>query len=309
MLTPIKLLMDLFEATREKDFKKVTVHSSLYEYTYLLYRLYDQPTSLIEKTDEIEISHKPRKEIDIYTITGGKDSLGVYLKNRKINNKENLYYVQGINVPYPEEINIATEIAQKIGKKIELIDIGINPNTWLQDSVIKNQFIYGLVLDHLPYLPAKIGFGGTKKLGPQGMAFFHDSVVAFELFHEFAKLSWGDHELAEFTEDEEESYALIYKNYPYLLGNLSSCMTHKEDKKQLRENVTKKYNITSDNEYSCLSCYKCCERAIILNKNHDFVYNKEYLDFCKSILIEKVFSEYHMNGYPIDYLLKLDLLK
>lgn len=307
---------DLYLATANSKFSEVTVCPELYPYVKLVYEAYDNPISLIEKNGVLKKTIKPTKKVSVFTVSGGKDSLSTYLKERTNNNL--LCHVLDINPLYPSEKDVVKKLYKIFDEKISFFDFSLKDvKTWLPESVIKNQMIYALILDSLDFLPSSIAFGGTKKVGPQSMAFFHDNPLAFKLFYRFAKKAWGKHRILDFVEDEVEAYKIIYENSPenidYYIG---SCMSKYEDKEKIRRSIERKFKIKLDNSYDCGTCYKCVEKVLIKNKYWRVEYPKEYLEFCRKIIMNKIQETLKFNGcpkeclkerYPQKYLEKMEI--
>ncbi len=200
--TGIEFMYDLYKATAKKKCKPIVVCPELYPYVKQLYKLYEQPLDLISKKGKLIPKRKKKNNKAIVAVSGGKDSLATLFDTiNKFGDKVECFHVMNINRLYPKEKENVMKIARHLNLKLNKINFPIF-KTWLPESIIKNQMIYALILEKYPYLPKAIGFGGTNDIGPQSMAFFHDSRKAFKLFHEFAKKSWGNHALIPFLKDE-----------------------------------------------------------------------------------------------------------
>ena len=301
MGTGIEFMRELFESTRYGEFKEVQVPPSLYPYAYLLYRLYNQPTELVHDSGILVPNLKEQSGVSVFSFSGGKDSIGSYLKHGERFSPNDLFYVSGASPLYPEEINRTRLIADELGEHLTEDELGLDNDTWLSESVIKNQFIYSIIMEHYPFIPRAVGFGGTVEVGPQSMAFFHDSQEAFRLFHRFANESWGRHTLIPFLQDEFESYDMLMKR-PELIPLLVSCHGIPEQKESDRLEIKERFGVELENEYECGKCYKCAEKGIITHGNE---YPKDYLDYCLDIITQKTYSEHNMNGIPTEYLRKI----
>lgn len=304
----IEFVFDLFEATRHQKFRQVILPKELVSYASRLYALYEQNPALVVPEGELIPEIKPSSQDAVFSFSGGKDSLAAFLLHKdKFEPNIICTYIQGVSPKYPEEFSRAKQIATTLDIKLSVLKLEVDNKTWLPESVIKNQLIYAMILDNRQTLPKAIGFGGTKAVGPQSMAFYHDSPSAFELFHSFAQVGWGQHELLEFVEDEIESYRIIDAKRPDLFNLLTSCMCAADEKSVIRKNIQGKFRVILENEYDCGQCYKCAEKAMISKKFFHRTYSEEYIRFCEEVLIDKVNSPYHMNGIPKDYLAKLDI--
>lgn len=302
MKTGIEFMKDLFESTRYRDFKEVQVPPSLYPYAYLLFRLYNQPTGLVDDSGVLVPNYKEESDVSVFSFSGGKDSIASYLKHVERFSPNDLFYVSGISPLYPEEVSRARIIADELGEHLTEAELGLDNKTWLPESVIKNQYIYSMIMEHYPFRPRAVGFGGTVEVGPQSMAFFHDSPEAFNLFHRFAEESWGRHTLIPFLQDEFESYELLSK-HPELIPLVASCHGMPEKKEADRMEIKRRFGVELENKYDCGKCYKCAEKGIII---HGKDYPKEYLEYCMDVITKKVYSEYNMNGVPTEYLRKMN---
>jgi hypothetical protein len=295
-------MIDLFEATRDHtNFKQIIVPPELSSYVSELYKAYTQPLDLILTNGVLIKADTPQSDYGIFTLTGGKDSLAVFLKNRQL---------YGIT-PYVgnSEREQAESIANKLNVNLETVDLNFNGTTTLVESVIKNQMIYALIMNKLDKNPLAIGFGGTSELGPQSMCFYHDNPHAFENFRQFAISSWGNHELMPFLKDEVESFEVIYANAPDLINMISSCMTPINEKISKREQIQQKFGVSLDNPYQCGVCYKCAEEQIIAKKYHGRKIPLDYENFCKTVIINKcLFEKHNLNRFePTAYLAKLGI--
>lgn len=299
--TGIEYMFDLYKATSKPKFDKICLCPELAEYAKLIYEAYDNKITLIDSSGKLEKKHKVKKKVSVFSVTGGKDSTAVFLKNKNCKDtKDYGCHILNINLLYPSEKEKVESMASLLNLKVQFIESGLkNTKTFLPESVIKNQMIHALILEKIDFLPQYLGFGGTKNIGPQSMAFFHDHPKAFEAFHKFANSSWGNHEFLPFLEDEIESYQIINSsNISHLKEGLASCMTQQNKKRVMRESVQKKYEIMLANEYDCGKCYKCVEKAIIEEKYFGVAYPNRYLKFCRDIIIKKIEEVLTFNGYP-----------
>ncbi len=298
----IDYMYDLYLATSKKKFTKVVVCPELYPYAKLIYEAYDNPISLIDNSGKLLFSRKKRKKpFFVFLVSSGKDSLATFFKHRKKQKKQNkLVHVLNINPLYPFEKKLAKRIFKLLRLNVDFFNFKLRKTgLWLPESVIKNQMIYAFVLEKLDFLPLAIGFGGTRYVGPQSMAFFHDNFLAFKLFHEFANKAWGTHKLLPFLDDEIMAYQILFKKAPTsVLNILGSCMADYKEKGKIKRSVETKFNFSISNKYECGKCYKCAEKAIIEDKFLNKKYPKKYLSFCKKIISDKIKETLKLNGYP-----------
>lgn len=307
----IDFMIDLFDATRNHiKFSEVIIPLSLFLYASKIYSTYNQPTALVIPEGELIQTQKLISKKGIFTLSGGKDSLAVFLKNRNKFSEVKCFYVRGIT-PYVKdsEFHRAKKISEILNVTLEEIILDFNTYTSLPESVIKNQMIYAIIMDKLDSTPLAIGFGGTNELGPQSMCFYHDHPDAFKLFHQFAIQSWGEHNLIPFVKDELESYSIIYELAPRLVNMISSCMTPADKKDEVREWIQKEFGIELENEYQCGACYKCAEEQIIAKRFYNRIIPEKYNLFCQSVIIDKcLFEKHNLNGFvPANYLAKLGI--
>lgn len=308
-MTGIEFMQELYEATAPRNCRPVNVCPELYPYAAELYRKYQQPVERITQTATLLRARKETRDTRLVALSGGKDSLALLLKHLGRDEGLECYYVNGVNRLDPAEQTIVKSISAKLGLTLHTIEFHSNAELWLPESIIKNQMIYALVMDSYPGLPKEIGFGYTRKIGPQSMAFFHDSMKSFDLFHEFAVQAWGPHDMMEPLEDEVESFTVIREKAPIgLSDSLASCMSREEDKAMSRRELQNRFGVALSNDYSCGLCYKCAEKAVI---EHDFFnvpYPDHYIKECRKILLDKANATIAMNGYPLDYLKKLNCI-
>lgn len=306
-MTGVEFMQKLYQATAPRNCRPVNVCPELYPYAAELYGRYQQPVERVTQTGRLIRARKEKRDIELVALSGGKDSLAMLLKHLEPNKAPECYYVNGINHLDPAEQTYVKSISSTLGVTLHTIEFSSSAKLWLPESIIKNQMIYALVMDSYPGLPKEIGFGYTRNVGPQSMAFFHDSMKSFDLFHEFAVQAWGPHDMMEPLEDEVESFTVIREKAPPALSdNLASCMSREEDKAMSRRELQNRFGILLSNRYSCGLCYKCAEKAII---EHDFFnvpYPDHYLKECRKILLDKANATIAMNGYPLDYLKKLN---
>jgi hypothetical protein len=306
--TGLEYMIDLFMATKEKKFKKIIICPELYSYTKTLYRLYNQPLRLVKKTGVLKPIIKEKEKYISVAFSGGKDSLATLLRAMKKYKHVKCFYVMGMSPLYPNEKRQTFKVADYLRIKLNKINLKLNEKLWLTESVIKNQLIYAAIMENDKKRPIAIGFGGTKEIGPQSMAFFHDSKKSFYLFHEFAKKAWGSHKLLPLLKNEIESYLILNKlGSTKLYSMTASCMTPPTDKKNVRKDIEKRFKVKLSNQYECGGCYKCVEKALINSMFFHKKYPKEYIDECKRLIKKKVDTTFNMNGYPHKYLKRLGL--
>ncbi len=306
--TGMGFVFDLYKATLTAEFQAVTLPPGLIPYAERLYTMYKQNVGLLDDKGELVTTNPQSIDVGLFSFSGGKDSLAVFLKHRHRYSGTICCYVAGASPAYIGEHSRAQDVATRLGVSLRTIQLRRGKNGFLQESVIKNQLIHAMMLDEFG-LPQGIGFGATEMVGLQSMAFFHDSKQAFELFHRFAEIAWGDHEFAPFLEDEVDSYNTIFQTgHEDLLNFTASCMTRPHLKRSLRLDVENRFGQVSYNDYDCCACYKCAEKAFILNRYFDREYVGDYLDFCKDLILEKARSPHKMNGFPAQCLGKLGLV-
>lgn len=279
--------------------------ATLCEYISLLGKALNEELSLSD--NKCNLKTYDDKTFDdkriIVGFSGGKDSLACALKLLDDGYIPTLFYVDGINRSYNNELTYAKTLANELGLELYVYKVKILGKCDFIENPIKNQFILSLMVDYgLKKNINKCSIGtfysdGIETISTEYMlSDCYDLLVATEGFYK----NYIPHfELIIPLEDETESFCIINKfNKNGLLNDCFSCMTPLRYKENIRKININKYGI-SLLPNRCGSCYKCCQEALILNELGIEKYNSGFLHHCKDI-IEKMQDKFDATSNMVD---------
>lgn len=254
-----------------KQFKK--------EYNYFSY--YSQSSTLKIGTN---------KNKAILCFSGGKDSVYTALKLKEKYDLT-LYYLDGINGSYKDEIESAKECADKLNLPLIIEKVTLKGKTTFLENPLKNLVIYAFALNYgLPLGIVNYFFGNAKEDTVEKSSFdrnFSDSVELFDLYTDAISSMVGI---------EINNYPIIVSyvdsiielgRHKELQDSVKSCLSPIRYRGNLHKHNEEKYLIKLPKN-DCGSCWKCCAEYILWCDNNLVEYNRSYYYHCLDIIKKRV---------------------
>lgn len=223
----------------------------------------------------------------IVCFSGGKDSTAAAIQMRNSGYNVYLYFVQGINKSYPNEVEQAKKIASYLNMPLTIEKVMLKGTTTFHDNPVKNQLIASMALDYgvTNNIGTTICFGDFTSDNVENSSFLEAWSDTQEMWREHKK----------FVRSYIPSYDIIipFKNYietidiiskeRKLLDMVQGCVLPNRFR-----GMTKKLN---ENKYSiellpnrCGSCWKCCVEYIHLADMEIVEYNRDFYKHCLDFL-------------------------
>lgn len=227
----------------------------------------------------------------IVCFSGGKDSTAAALTMREKGYDVQLYYVQGINKSYPNELQVATNIARWLGMQLIVEKVTLVGKTTFHDNPVKNQLIASMALDY----GLESGFSTTIVFGD----FTEDNIYNSSFLEAWSDTQemWSAHNT--FVRQYVPSYKIVipFKNYletmdvmeiePALMQMVQGCVLPHRFRENAKKNNEKKYNV-SLLPNRCGSCWKCCVEYIHYADKGVVPYNTAFYLHCLNFLADKM---------------------
>lgn len=224
----------------------------------------------------------------IVCFSGGKDSTAAALEMRSRGYNVYLYYVQGINKSYPDEMERATKIASYLKMPLTVESVTLKGKTDFHDNPVKNQLIASMALD----FGVENNIGTTVCFGD-----FYTDVANNSSFLEAwsdCQEMWQTHK--EYVRNYVPNYDIIipFKNYIQtmdaiakditLLNLVQGCILPHRFREVTKKKNEEKFGVKLLPN-RCGSCWKCCveyiHHADIGVMEYDETFYKHCLDFLK----------------------------
>lgn len=225
--------------------------------------------------------------------SGGKDSTAMAMKFKELGYDVTLYFLQGVNLSYLDELERAKVVAEKLELPMIVDYVRVTGKGEFLENPTKNQLILAFAINRGIDLGIyRYSYGGFKEDIIEQAAFdrnFSDSIELFNWFSEGVKEVIPNLEIITPFENEVETLIKIGKHKD--LWNLyQSCITPLRYRNHLKELNENKYNIKLlDNR--CGSCWKCCMEYIVWADLGLIEYNKDFYQHCLEIFMNKLKDE------------------
>lgn len=267
----IDWMLYMFQITSEPIYPR-TIHiptPEFNEYIEILYERSDQPTPeiIVDNTiPTINIPDDPNHVV--LAFSGGKDSVAhaAFLKDHNLN--PTLYFVRHMNRAYPNELNVAHDIANILQCPMIEDYISYSGKVAKAESPVKNHLILSLIIEYMrqnnitrcacgTYLEDNLDKTPTQF----GLSDAYEFYKAFEkgvqsFFPNFKWLCW--------FQSEFQAVSYLVHTHPDLIPHYQSCLLPDRYRKNIKSVNEKKYNITLMPN-RCLSCWKCVQEYLILS--------------------------------------------
>lgn len=227
----------------------------------------------------------------IVAFSGGKDSTATALKMKSNGKNVYLFYVKGINKAYPDEMEHALELAEKLGMPIHIESVKQTGYTSFKESPIKNQLIASMALDYAieNNIGCSVAFGDftTDNVNnSQFMESWSDTQEMWSAWVNFVRTYVSNIELIIPFKTYNETLDVVSDN-PQILESVCGCILPYRFRKVTRNNNEKKYGISLIPN-RCGSCWKCCTEYIFLADKGVLPLNKKFYRHCLDFLVKKL---------------------
>lgn len=267
----IDWMLYLFQVTSEEVYP-TTLHvptKEFEEYINILYTRSNQPMPELIVDGIPLINVKDDVNHVVLAFSGGKDSVAhaAFLKDYGMN--PILYHIKRINRSYPNETNVAHDIANMLQVPIVEDYIQYSGKVSRAESPVKNHLILSLIIEYmrqnnLTRCACGTYFDDNLARTPTyfGLSDAYEFYLAFEkgvksFFPNFKWLCWFN------SEFQAVSY-LVHK-HPELIPHYQSCILPDRYRKNIKAANERKYHIELLPN-RCLSCWKCAQEYSILSQ-------------------------------------------
>lgn len=240
----------------------------------------------------------------VVCFSGGKDSTSAAIKMKNEGYNVFLYYIQGINKSFPDELIRAKNIAQQLKLPLHIEKVNLKGKTTFHDNPVKNQLIASMALDWSANnnISTKIVFGDFTTDNVNNSSFLEAWSDTQEM--------WLAHK--EFVRHYIPSYEIIipFSNYietmdiistqPLLMNMIQGCVLPHRFREITKKKNENKFNVKLQ-PHRCGSCWKCCVEYIHYADTGVNKYNKDFYAHCLDILTKKMsvlhpqISDYDLN--------------
>ena len=225
--------------------------------------------------------------------SGGKDSTAMAMKFKEQGYDVYLYFLQGINLSYLDELERAKDVANKLNLPLIVDYIKVSGKGDFLENPTKNQLILTFAINRgIEHGIYKYSYGGFKEDTIEQSAFdrnFSDSIELFQWYSEGIKEIFKDFEVITPFNNEVETLIKMGNHKEY--WNLyQSCLTPFRYREHLKKTNENKYKINLL-ENRCGSCWKCCMEYIVWADLGIIEYNKDFYKHCLDIFQNKLKEE------------------
>ena len=225
--------------------------------------------------------------------SGGKDSTAAAINFKNLGYDVTLYFLQGVNLSYSEELERAEVVANKLGLPMVVDYIKVSGKGDFLENPTKNQLILSFAINYgIQHNIYRYSYGGFKEDIIEQSAFdrnFSDSIELFNWFEEGVKEVFPKFEVITPFSNEVETLKMI-GDYKDLWNDFQSCLTPKRYREHLKKTNEQKYGLQLL-EHRCGSCWKCCMEYIVWCDLGLLEYNKEFYRHCLEIFMNKLKDE------------------
>lgn len=285
-----RLFKSIYEQTSVKPLpKNIYAPFNLRPFLDTLYGAFNLQYILNTKIDDIPVYSFPSNNDVMVAYSGGKDSVACVLKLRDEGLNPHLFFMNGINKSYTQELETAKNTAEKLGCDITVYDVTITGKKEYVEHPIKDQFILAVMVDEgIKRQIYRYAFGTGKEDYVSIVSNDYQLSDAIEMFTSVEKFyaNYIDNfQILIPLEHETESVCRIVsdKQYSDLIFTSYSCMTPLRYRENIIKSNQRKYNITLLPN-NCGSCDKCCLINIILQKIGYVDYPYAFIKHCWEVL-------------------------
>lgn len=298
--TPLESMIKIYECASDKDFVN-NIHAQRINNCF---KKYIEGLSKLGFKENIPycdfIDPKPSEHWEfednnkiLLLFSGGKDSTATAIDLREKGYNVTLYFLQGVNLSYSDELERAKVVAKKLNMPMIIDYISVTGKGDFLENPTKNQLILAYALNYgISHNIYTYCYGGFKEDTIEQSAFdrnFSDSIELFNWFESGIKRMIPQFNVITPFDNEVETLKLIGK-YPELWNDFQSCLTPKRYREHLRKTNQEKYNVKLF-DHRCGSCWKCCMEYIVFCDLGLVEYNEEFYKHCLDIFSNKLKEE------------------
>lgn len=227
----------------------------------------------------------------VVCFSGGKDSTAAALLMREKGFNVTLYYINGINKSYPNELERAKKIANYLCMPLFVEKISQKGKTTFHDNPIKNQLIASMALDYAidNNLSHTIVFGDFYTDNIHNSSFLEawsDCIEMWKEHKKYVRHFVPDYDIKIPFKNYIETMDIISKDKT-LLNIVQGCVLPHRFRESVRKNNEKKFGIELLPQ-RCGSCWKCCTEYIHFADIGVLPYNKKFYKHCLNFLKNKM---------------------
>ena len=294
-----RLWKDLYIMTSSKEFRKELPYPvEMKQYLDYLYGTFGQEYTFCENKYKIDTSKVHCDEHDdrvVCGFSGGKDSVANALMLKELGYKPTLFFVKGINRSYPQELDYAKRLADRLDMELVIYTIKVSGKCDFFENPTKDQFILATMVDYgLKYNIPNYSFGTYYESELQNMSetyMMSDAAIMFWNALKFYKHFIPEMDIPIFLENECDAWYEICKYDSSLLLDTYSCMTPLRYRDKLIKQAENKYGIKSL-PGRCPSCYKCCNEYATFNAFGLIKdYPEDFIKHCEDVCV-KFYAKY-----------------
>ena len=241
--------------------------------------------------EKIVPSAMQRTNSVVVAFSGGKDSVATAMKLKKEGRDVHLFYVNGINKAYPDEMRHAKELAGKLELPIHVEYVSQVGKTSFKESPIKNQIIASMALNYAinEKIGTSVAFGDFTTDNTSNSQFFESWSDTTEMWNAWLLLVnvyIPNVELIIPFKTYNETLDIISENTE-MLEMVCGCILPYRFRNMTRTKNEEKYHIRLLPN-RCGSCWKCCTEYIFLADKGVVEINVDFYKHCLDFLVGKL---------------------
>lgn len=238
----------------------------------------------------------------VVCFSGGKDSTAAAIKMKEVGLNVHLFYVQGINKSYPDEMEKAKAIANYLHMPLHIETISLKGKTDFHDNPVKNQLIASMALDYgiTNGIGTKVCFGDFYTDVAKESSFLEawsDCIEMWNAHRDFVRLYVPQYEIIIPFKNYIETMDIISKD-SVIMEMVQGCVLPQRFRKSMKTNNEKRYGVNLLPN-RCGSCWKCCAEYIHYADIGVVEYNKDFYQHCLVFLSGKM-HVLHKNVGKVD---------
>lgn len=285
-----KLFKSIYEQTSVKPLpSNIYAPLTLVPYLDTLYGAFKQSYHVTPKSFDVNKYQFEQNDNVMVAYSGGKDSVACVLKLKKQGYTPHLFFMNGINKSYTQELEVAKSTAEQLNCDITIRNVTITGKKEYVEHPIKDQFILAAMVDEgLKRNIYKYAFGTCKGDNINIVSNDYQLSDAYEMFTSVSKFYSNYIERFKILiplQSETESVCIILSNQQYsdLIFKSYSCMMPLRYRNNIIKANQRKYDIKLLPN-NCGSCDKCCSINIMLQKIGYVNYPDSFIQHCWDVL-------------------------
>lgn len=239
----------------------------------------------------------------IVAFSGGKDSTAAALKMRDDGYNVYLFYVQGINKSYPDELDKAREIATSLNMPLHIETVSLRGKTDFHDNPVKNQLIASMALDYgvRDSIGTRVCFGDFYRDFASESSFLEawsDCMEMWQAHSDFVRLYVPKYQIIIPFKNYIETMDIISTRRD-IMEKVQGCVLPHRFREMMKKRNEEVYGVKLL-PHRCGSCWKCCAEYIHYADVGVVEYNKDFYHHCLSFLMGKM-GVLHANVTDVNF--------